>query len=102
MGHAMVAKAKLRAVGYWHADDGDFLPDPRLLVEARWRLVEKPLILTYLRAGATYAKWRGFSYCRFGCRERGLSMGSLCLTDGLWVWPEGLAHYVAHHEICLP
>jgi hypothetical protein len=29
-------------------------------------------------------------------------MGSRCLTDGLWVWPEGLAHYVEHHDVYLP
>lgn len=29
-------------------------------------------------------------------------MGSWDLTDGLWVWPEGLAHYVDVHSISLP
>jgi hypothetical protein len=29
-------------------------------------------------------------------------MGSWDLTDGEWVWPQGLAHYVQRHWVCLP
>ena len=29
-------------------------------------------------------------------------MGSRDLTDGIWVWPEGLAHYVDIHSVGLP
>jgi hypothetical protein len=29
-------------------------------------------------------------------------MGCRCLTDGIWVWPEGLAHYVDFHDVYLP
>ena len=29
-------------------------------------------------------------------------MGSDDFTDGVWVWPEGLHHYVRHHQIRLP
>ena len=29
-------------------------------------------------------------------------MGSHCLTDGAWVWPEGLTHYVECHDVRLP
>jgi len=29
-------------------------------------------------------------------------MGSRELTDGEWIWPEGLAHYVEHHDVILP
>jgi hypothetical protein len=29
-------------------------------------------------------------------------MGSRDLTDGVWVWPEGLAHYVEEHDVMLP
>jgi hypothetical protein len=28
-------------------------------------------------------------------------MGSFDLTDGLWLWPEGLAHYVEAHGLPL-
>jgi len=29
-------------------------------------------------------------------------MGTRCLTDGRWVWPEGLAHYIEVHHVRLP
>jgi hypothetical protein len=29
-------------------------------------------------------------------------MGSSDLTDGTWLWPEGLAHYVRKHDVVLP
>jgi hypothetical protein len=41
----------------------------------------------------------GVSSCRF----RGAANGSAELTDGEhFVWPEGLAHYVSGHAVCLP
>src|SRR5690606_27873281 len=32
----------------------------------------------------------------------GVEMGNCELTDGHWLWPSGLAHYVAHHDVALP
>ena len=29
-------------------------------------------------------------------------MGSRCLTDGTWSWPEGLPHYITDHHVRLP
>ncbi|HEY1188039.1 MAG TPA: hypothetical protein VGE74_10300 [Gemmata sp.] len=29
-------------------------------------------------------------------------MGGRDLTDGVWMWPEGLAHYVECHAVRLP
>jgi hypothetical protein len=29
-------------------------------------------------------------------------MGSSDLSDGFWVWPEGLAHYIEDHHVVLP
>jgi hypothetical protein len=29
-------------------------------------------------------------------------MGSRDFTDGMWIWPEGLAHYVHNHGVTLP
>jgi hypothetical protein len=41
----------------------------------------------------------GCSYCRFGCAW---IEGTGCVTDGTWIWPEGLAHYVEQHHVPLP
>jgi hypothetical protein len=97
----------LKAVGYWwsHPNDGfpenGRFPDPRRLVCPDWCAEEREQMAAYLRAGRTYAQWRGVSYCRFKCGVSD-SMGSRCLTDGEWVWPEGLAHYIERHKVRLP
>jgi hypothetical protein len=40
----------------------------------------------------------GYSECRL-CGARN---GSLELTDGVYVWPDGLSHYVRQHSVRLP
>lgn len=98
----------VRAVGYWRSTLGpgkglvDRFPHPADLVTPGWLSDERDRIISYLRAGRTFAEWRGFSYCRFGCGAESRALGSRCLTDGEWVWPEGLAHYVESHEVRLP
>lgn len=46
----------------------------------------------------------GYSYCRFrDCRDEHRNRnGCRDLSDGVWVWPEGLAHYVELHSVMLP
>jgi hypothetical protein len=29
-------------------------------------------------------------------------MGACDVGDGVWLWPQGLAHYVERHSVCLP
>jgi len=36
------------------------------------------------------------------CRICGRNNGSLEYTDGTYLWPQGLAHYVDEHEVRLP
>lgn len=103
-----MAAQVLLAVGYWFSHpryrlpDNDRFPDPISLVAPSWRPDERLLIPGYLRSGWPYACWRGLSYCRLDCGADFREMGSRCLTDGEWVWPEGLAHYVEAHDIRLP
>ena len=42
----------------------------------------------------------GLSWCRFHCEQE--YCGSLEFTDGYYLWPEGLLHYVQNHEVKLP
>jgi hypothetical protein len=44
----------------------------------------------------------GYSHCRFQCGIPDSQMGSAEYNDGIWAWPEGLAHYVEMHLIALP
>jgi hypothetical protein len=61
-----------------------------------------PGILAYLRGGQEWIRFNGWSYCRFACGIDPSALGDRDLTDGVWVWPEGLAHYVETHCVRLP
>jgi hypothetical protein len=78
------------------------LPNPACLVWAGWGPAELPGVLAYLRAGQEWIRFNGWSYCRFGCGIDPIALGDRDLTDGVWVWPEGLAHYVETHSVRLP
>jgi hypothetical protein len=92
----------LKAIGWWVRALGDEeLPAPQELVgdlasEVRARLVG------YLAGGVPLIQYRGKSWCRFLCGIDNSKMGSWDLTDGIWVWPEALAHYVEIHRVVLP
>jgi hypothetical protein len=104
----------VRAIGYWcpagpppsrpsfRRPSGAAFPDPRRLVCSGRYPVDRGAVARYLRDGREYARWRGPSYCRFGCGIDNSSMGSRCPTDGAWVWPEGLFHDVEAHSVLLP
>jgi hypothetical protein len=89
----------LTVIGYWITslnDDSLFPPQ---------EFVKRSLgadVATYLSSGQTYEQYRGCSWCRFQCGISAREMGSRDLTDGTWVWPEGLAHYVESHDVNLP
>jgi hypothetical protein len=93
---------RLKAVGYWHCVGAEDYPRPQWLVRRGWHTDELALIVAYLRSGYTFAHWLGFSNCRFGCGIDVRKMGSSDRTDGEWVWPEGLVHYVETHSVFLP
>ena len=97
--------AEPRAIGFWRSGNrGDEqLPYPWELVRRKWISADKKaLLVTYLKAGATCESYRGMSYCRFRCGIEDSKMGHRDFTDGIWIWPEGLYHYVEQHELMLP
>jgi hypothetical protein len=89
----------LTAVGYWVTSlNDDFLFPPQEFVRTNLGAG----VGSYLRSGEKYEQYRGYSWCRFQCGVPYDEMGSRDLTDGTWVWPEGLAHYVEAHSVNLP
>ena len=93
----------LKGIGYWRGGQGDdVLPDPRLLVGANYNKMEQNMIVKYLRSGVVVNSELGYSWCRFrgGPPER--EMGSSDISDGKYVWPEGLWHYVDKYHVKLP
>ena len=99
----MKHKEPLKAIGYWRETllpIGDGLPEPQDFVDLQWRPDERAQIVAYLRAGKAAVEWRGYALCRL-CVQR-TPLGSRDLSDGEWVWPERLEHYVEEHGLFLP
>jgi hypothetical protein len=87
----------LKLIGYWRSPVDRRWPHPRWLVGA-WEPTLRTQIVDYLRGGRTWKRYRGWSYCRFGCGKN----GGIEQTDGVYAWPDGLAHYVEAHSVKLP
>jgi hypothetical protein len=90
------------SLGFWiepaQAGRPSFEPDPRQLVVA-WDRDEQANVVAYLRAGHMAAVSGTARRCCFGCPG---GNGSQWLWDGVFLWPEGLAHYIAEHSVGLP
>jgi len=82
----------MKKVGYWYSDREPSLPMPEGGGES------DPLLINYLENGEALVAYKGSSMCRICHRLN----GSKDLTDGTYVWPEGLAHYVREHGTPLP
>lgn len=86
-------------VGFWSQDlkDDEFI-HPSKIVGQDWSPQLKQRIIDYLKGGTKCVNYMGPSFCRIcGCRN-----GFSDCTDGKWVWPEGLSHYIAEHNVRLP
>jgi hypothetical protein len=90
----------LLAVGFWSPHE--FCPDPRDLAPAQYPRELRSVVTAYLREGAVLREYLGYSYCRFGCGIADSELGCSDLSDGTWVWPSGLAHYIEVHDVSLP
>jgi hypothetical protein len=88
----------LITVGNWRGPDEPEWPDVRDFVDPEWDAGERAIVSDYLRRGFVVRGFRGHSECRF-CS---VPNGSLELTDGTYLWPEGLSHYVSEHDVRLP
>lgn len=88
----------LRDLGLWRNDQRPDLPDPATLVDPDWTGWEKQELEYYLSSGSRGRAYMGHSECRI-C---GAQNGAGEFTDGSYVWPEGLLHYVAEHNVRLP
>lgn len=90
-------KAKL--IGYW--GDGKVYPDPKVCVwEDYWdkHEFEKRRVVEHLIQGCPCNKQRGWANCKI-C---GAQLGTFERTDGDYVWPDRLEHYVIEHNVMLP
>ena len=92
------APQSLRLIGYWASDGDRTWPDPSTLIDLAWDEEEREDVYIHLRYGLVARAYMGKSSCRL-CGE---PVGNLEFTDGVYVWPEGLPHYVREHHVRLP
>lgn len=85
-------------LGYWLGANEPGWPDVRPFVDETWDSQTRTEVVLHLRQGAVARRYLGYSACRI-CGEL---VGSLELSDGTYIWPEGLAHYVGLHGVRLP
>src|SRR5262245_35819283 len=90
----------IKLIGYWITSlrDTEYCSPQEFVLDSPDAL--RTLIADYLDRGAEYTAYRGVSWCRFFCGYA--KMGNRELTDGYFVWPEGLSHYVRQHDVQLP
>lgn len=86
-------------IGYWQSEHQPGLPHPSRLVDPSWDADERDLTVEYLRGGLPVVHMMGYSPCRM-CDLK--TNGTSELTDGTYLWPQGLAHYVEEHQVRLP
>ena len=87
----------LRPVGFWTSRRGDGLPDPRQLMSTTWEKQRRLHIASYLATAPILDDLEPHDCLVCGARAGGRER-----TDGVWRFPEGLAHYVTAHGVKLP
>jgi hypothetical protein len=92
----------MKAVGFWIRDalDNDFIHPSEVV--GLMPQADAIAVAAHLRKGRVAEQYRGFSWCRCRCGISDQEMGSRDMTDGEWLWPEGLSHYVEAHRVALP
>lgn len=91
--------ARLIVLGYWdRPGTRPGWPRPQNFVDLDWDVDERDMVADYLARGIVSRAYMGYS----GCRMCGARNGTLELTDGEFVWPDGLRHYVVDHAVRLP
>lgn len=90
----------VKAIGFWKSEDEPHFPHPKTFQIEDWNLEERARVIKHLKNGETIRYSRGSSWCRFHCGEK--NMGSADLTDGYYLYPEGLVHYLEKHQVKLP
>lgn len=93
---------ELRFFGYWRSRDRrrtrDTRPIPEDFVDLGWDAEARAAVAAHLREARTLFDHIGGARCRV-CGE---PIGTRCLTDGTFGFPEGLVHYVELHGLRPP
>ena len=85
-------------IGYWRSENSPEWPDVADFVDTSWDEDERYTVSATLRRATAVGHCMGFSPCRICGKQNGTSE----FSDGTYIWPEGLAHYIADHAVRLP
>jgi hypothetical protein len=91
----------LIAIGLWRSELEPYYPHPKQFIDESWDSEEKQDVITRLKNSyALPYPYAGKSWCRFNCGET--EMGNRDYSDGIYLFPEGLVHYIEQHNVKLP
>ncbi len=77
----------------------DTRPDVRNFIDPGWDPKRRDAVIRYLEAGKRGESWMVYSTCRI-C---GFDQNGTCdMTDDVYIWPEGFAHYLREHAVRPP
>ena len=99
--NSIIHQAPLKIIGYWKNKDlrqTHVYPHPKDFVDEEWETAIRQKVIECLENGVIHNYQRGFSTCCFSGKLNGNSE----LTDGVLLWPEGLAHYLKNYNVRLP
>lgn len=102
--HGALPGRVLDPIGFWRisedesVDGSDKRPWPQFHGA---RNIDRSMELTFMRNGFIESYEFGYHVCRV-CGLQSKDTGCVSLTDGFFVWPEGLVHYVEVHNVVLP
>lgn len=89
---------RLTLIGYWLGESAPGWPDVHDFVDRDWDRKQRKPVVRWLESGVVVRAYMGWSQCRFCGKVNGYSDCS----DGVYIWPEGLAHYLKKHHVRLP
>lgn len=87
-------------VGYWRSKMESGWPDPAWFIDEAWSRSEAAAVVEHVQRGEPVAVAAGVDWCRFRCSREHL--GTAMLSDGTYVWPQSLVHYMLAHAVRPP
>ncbi len=98
---SIVANWSHQWYGFWRSDDGELdLPQVEAVADADWSGFEQKKVVSYLLNAPLVVVASGPNSKCLLCEE--LCGSSAYRSDGCWLWPDDLAHYVDQHNVSLP
>ena len=98
---SIVASWPHRWYGFWRSNESETnLPDIEEVAGANWSVDDKKRVLSYLDGAPTVVAMSGPNTKCLLCEE--LIGGSVYRSDGVWLWPVDLSHYLNMHDVALP